>query len=316
MPTTNTFIFSHPGKTAHYGRRRVSFKGVSVNNSNYVWDLLSTGAVPVLVTWGNKGLSIDQIIILAIIQGLAEFLPISSSGHLVVADALLQAIGRTPPAKLIEVSIVLHLGTLGSVIYFYWNRIWRLFGADRRVIWLMIVGTLPAVVFGLLLKSLVPQVLERPLVAGLLFPVTGLLLIGASRKQPGTLDYLQLSYRQAFFIGLLQAVAILPGISRSGCTIIAGLAVGMRRSSAATFAFLLAIPAILGAGVLEALDMVQTGGSSTQPGMLVVGFFVSFVVGIVSLWWLIRLLESGRLYFFAWWLIPLGIGVTAWQLWT
>ena len=154
------------------------------------------------------------------------------------------------------------------------------------------------------------------MVAGLLFPVTGLLLIGASRKQPGTLDYLQLSYRQAFFIGLLQAVAILPGISRSGCTIIAGLAVGMRRSSAATFAFLLAIPAILGAGVLEALDMVQTGGSSTQPGVLVVGFFVSFVVGIVSLWWLIRLLESGRLYFFAWWLIPLGIVVTAWQLWT
>ena len=106
MPTTNTFIFSHPGKTAHYGRRRVSFKGVSVNNSNYVWDLLSTGAVPVLVTWGNKGLSIDQIIILAIIQGLAEFLPISSSGHLVVADALLQAIGRTPPAKLIDVEKV------------------------------------------------------------------------------------------------------------------------------------------------------------------------------------------------------------------
>jgi len=90
-----------------------------------------------------------HIVILAIVQGVAEFLPISSSGHLVVANALLQAMGYEPPPELIEISIVLHLGTLASILLYYWHRVWRLLGSDRRVISLMIVGTLPAVVVGL-----------------------------------------------------------------------------------------------------------------------------------------------------------------------
>jgi undecaprenyl-diphosphatase len=260
-------------------------------------------------------LPLINVIILAIIQGISEFLPISSSGHLVVADALLETVGRKPLGGLLEVNIVLHLGTLASVIVVYWKQVRRLLGADRRVIPLLIVGTLPAMVIGLPLKKMLPSVLESPLVAGLMFPVTAALLIWGLRRKPGDLEYTQLNFRQVLLIGLFQALAILPGISRSGSTIVAGLAVGMQRTSTTAFAFLLAIPAIAGAGVLEVIDMIQKGGSNTPVVALMAGFVVSMIVGIASLWWLIRWVEQGRLYWFAYWLLPLGVGVLVWQLW-
>lgn len=256
------------------------------------------------------------VIILAVVQGVTEFLPVSSSGHLVVVNTLLETAGQPPLGNLIEVNIVLHLGTLASVLIFYHQRIFRLLGSDRRVIPLLIAGTVPAVLVGLPLKELFPEVLESALLAGLMFPVTASLLIGASRKQPGRLEYVDLSVGQVALIGLFQAAAILPGISRSGATIVAGLVVGMRRAEATAFAFLLAIPAIAGAGVLEVMDMMKAGGSSAPLGALLCGFFVSMAVGLVSLWWLIRWVERGTLYWFAYWLIPLGISVTIWQLWT
>jgi undecaprenyl-diphosphatase len=167
---------------------------------------------------------------------------------------------------------------------------------------------------GLPLKKLAPHLLESPLLAGLMFPVTALMLIWASRRQPGEQGYGQLSWRQALLIGAFQAFAILPGVSRSGSTIAAGLAVGMHRKSSATFAFLLAIPAIAGAGVLELKDMLAASQPTTSPGLLVIGAAVSFLVGLLSLWWLIRLVERGRLALFAWWLIPLGAAVTIWRV--
>ncbi len=255
-----------------------------------------------------------EILILSIVQGITEFLPVSSSGHLVVSAAVLEALGSRPPQDLIEVNIVLHLGTLLAVLIFYWRRVWRLLGEDRRVIPLLIVGTLPAVLIGLPLKKLAPQVLESPLLAGLMFPVTAGLLIWGSSRQAGDGQYTQLSLRQSLLIGLFQAFAILPGISRSGATIMAGLALGQRRDSAATFAFLLAIPAIAGAGVLETLDLLQGASTTTAAGSLLLGAVVSCVVGLASLWWLIRLVERGRLTIFAYWLIPLGLVVTLWQV--
>ncbi len=255
-----------------------------------------------------------EIIILAVVQGLTEFLPVSSSGHLVTVAAIMQALGRTPPQDLAEVNVVLHLGTLLSVIVFFRRRIARLLGEDRRVIPLLIVGTLPLVVVGLTLKAFAPEALEDPLLAGLMFPLTGVLLIWASRLKPGEAYYADLNYREVILIGLLQAVAALPGISRSGATISAGLVVGLRRDNAATFAFLLAIPAICGAGVLESVHVLQQAGFSTPVGTLLIGAFVSFAVGLCALSWLVRLVERGRLAMFAYWLIPLGFAVTAWQL--
>ena len=259
-------------------------------------------------------MNLIEIIILAIVQGLTEFLPVSSSGHLVVAAAVMEALGRKPPADLIEVNVVLHLGTLLSVLVFYRRRIARLLGADRRVVPLLVVGTLPLVVIGLGLKKLAPDALTDPLLAGLMFPLTGALLIWASRFRVGDGKYTAINFREVILIGLLQAVAALPGISRSGATISGGLIVGLRRDEAVTFAFLLAIPAILGAGVLESFKLLDGATVSTSVDMLLIGAAVAFLVGLAALWLLVRLVERGRLAWFAYWLIPLGVVVTVWQL--
>jgi undecaprenyl-diphosphatase len=261
-----------------------------------------------------------EIVILAIVQGLTEFLPVSSSGHLVVANSLLAAMGRPPAPDVLEVNIALHLGTLLSVLVFYRREIVRLVGSDRRVAVLIVLASIPAFVVGVLFKKVLPDattdsVLENPLVAGLMFPVTALILLSATRqRQRGDTDYPQLSAWGALAIGLAQAAAILPGISRSGSTIAAGLAVGLRREASATFAFLLAIPVIAGAGVFEGLDILEAGGSSTPWPVLLTGIAISFVVGLGALSLLIRFVRAGRLGLFAWYLVPLGVAVVTWQL--
>jgi len=264
-------------------------------------------------------MSLWEIILLGIVQGLTEFLPVSSSGHLVVANALLETLGSEPVEDLIEVSIVLHLGTLAAVLVFYRREIFRLLGVDRRAVPLLIVGTIPAVIFGLLIKkgpfeSLEKQILENPLVAGLMFPVTALVLLWVARRPPGDTDYPELTWQKSLTIGLMQAVAILPGISRSGFTIAAGLGVGLQRKAASTYAFLLAIPVIAGAGLLEGIEAFQAETTGTAPWNLAVGFFVAFAVGSVALKLLVRWVQQGRLAMFAYYLLPLGIAVTAWQL--
>ena len=257
-----------------------------------------------------------EIILLGILQGLTEFLPVSSSGHLVVVNAVFEALGSEPVKDLIEVSIVLHLGTLIAVLVFYRREIWRLLGADRRVVPILIVGTIPAVVFGLLLKKGLPEklILENPLVAGLMFPVTAAALLWASRRAAGETDYPQLTWQKSLAIGCMQAIAVLPGISRSGFTIAAGLGVGLNRQASATYAFLLAIPVIAGAGLLEGIDAVKEGATGTSPLNLAIGCFVSFAIGWVALKLLVRWVQQGRLAMFAYYLIPLGIAVVAWQL--
>jgi len=260
-----------------------------------------------------------EIILLGIVQGLTEFLPVSSSGHLVVVNGLLEALGCQPVEDLIEVSIVLHLGTLMAVLAFYRREVFRLLGVDHRVIPILIVGTIPAVVFGLLIKKgpfggLEELLLENALVAGLMFPVTGAALLWVSRRAPGETDYPQLTWQKSLAIGFMQAVAVLPGISRSGITIAAGLGVGLNRQASSTYAFLLAIPVIAGAGLLEGVDALNAGATGTPPLNLIVGFLVSFAVGWAALKLLVRWVQQGRLAMFAYYLIPLGIAVVVWQM--
>ena len=155
---------------------------------------------------------------------------------------------------------------------------------------------------------------KNPVVTGFMFLVTGGLLLWSAKHESGKMTCRELTFRQAFSIGLFQAFAILPGISRSGATIVAGLGHGLRRDEAAAFSFLLAIPAIGGAGFIEALDLFEKGFSGTPPAALAFGCLVSFLVGLASLAWLVRWLQQGRLHIFAWWVFPLGIAVLAWQL--
>lgn len=257
-----------------------------------------------------------EIIILGIVQGITEFLPVSSSGHLVVVASLFEQLEKTKLPDVVEVNILLHAGTLVAIICFYWRRILRLLTEDRRVIGLIIVGTLPIVLVGVPLKLYCKPLLESPLVAGFMFLQTGALLIWSGRHSDGMQTYQDLSYRQAMWIGLFQGAAVLPGLSRSGWTIAAGMLTGLRRESAATFSFLLAIPAIAGAAVWELKDLLERETGGTPPMVLAVGTIVSFVVGLISLWALIKIVRRGHLGWFAAWLIPLGIAVIIWQLFT
>ena len=264
-------------------------------------------------------MNVLEIIVLAIVQGVTEFLPVSSSGHLVVANALLEQLGSRKVEDLVEVNVVLHLGTLAAVVIYYRREIIRLLSDDRRVIVLLAVGTFPAALLGVWIKKGMSEshsawILENPLLAGLMFPITAALLVSAMRCKAGTEDYAALTPRKATLIGMMQAAALLPGISRSGATIAAGLGVGLTPNAAATFAFLLAIPAIGGAGLLEAVEIWQAGGSGTSWPVLATGFVLSMAVGLVSLALLIRWVERGKLAAFAYYLVPLGIAVVAWQM--
>jgi undecaprenyl-diphosphatase len=248
-----------------------------------------------------------QMTVSAIVQGIAEFLPISSDGHLLIAQKLMGA-----KLDLLEVNVILHAGTLGSIVVVYWREIARLLGRDRRVIGLLALGTLPAAAAGLTLALLFKELVESVFVAGLSLPVTGLLLLWMKGKD-GTRDYTELSWREALWIGVLQATALLPGISRSGTTIFGGLSLGLKRPAAATFSFLLAIPAILLASAYGTLKLWLQGGSSTPLPILAYGTALTFFVGVAALLALKRLLSRGQLHWFAWWCIPLGMAVAIWQ---
>lgn len=249
-----------------------------------------------------------QVIILAVVQGIAEFLPISSSGHLVAVEALL---GKHTEST--ELSVMLHFGTLLAILVFYRSRIISLLNEDRRVIPLLILGTIPAAVIGLYLKKYHEGLLKDPLLTGFMLVITGYILMALPKIKPGKKEYTQLAILPVMLIGIAQAFALLPGISRSGTTIVMGSLMGLKRQSAATFSFLLAIPAIGGASVLEAKDIMENG-ASTPIGLLAIGALVAFVVGLAALSWLVKWIEQGKLHWFAYWLLPFGFFVIVWQL--
>ncbi len=246
-------------------------------------------------------------IVLAIVQGIAEFLPISSSGHLVILGAILGELSESPTLE-----VILHAGTLGSILVVYWRRILALLRSDARVIPLLVIGTLPAVVIGLTIKIKFEWLMRSPLLAGAMLLVTATLLVILGRLKPRDGAYRELTWWQAFGIGCFQAVAILPGISRSGSTIVGGRLLGLRNEDSVTFSFLLAIPAILGATVLTMKDIIEdpvTAMGTNTPLALAAGALTAFLVGIAALKWLIVWSRQDRLHWFAWWCYPAGIVV-------
>jgi undecaprenyl-diphosphatase len=264
-------------------------------------------------------MSLLEIIILAIVQGITEFLPISSDGHLVLANELLAARGRTGVPDLLETTIVLHLGTLASVLIFYRREIVRVLSTQRRALLPLIVATIPAGIIGVGIEKGLPDatkaaILESPLLAGFGFLATAAALWFLGRRREGHIDYPETPLGRALAIGFFQASAILPGVSRSGTTISSGVAFGLRREAAAAFSFLMAIPVIAGAGLLKIMDALERGSTNTPLPTLAVGFVVSMLVGIAALWLLLRLLRRGRLDLFVYYLVPLGIATIAWQL--
>ncbi len=260
-------------------------------------------------------LPVWQIILLAIVQGIAEFLPISSSGHLVVLASLMGA--DSEEFDLVELNIVLHAGTLGSILVVYRKQLFEALTKDWRILFLLAVATLPAVIAAVLLKATdADDLLESPFVAGICLLLTGAILLLSQRLSQKEQPYEATSWWQAWWIGCAQALAILPGISRSGSTICSGQALGLSREGAATFSFLMAVPAILGAITLEvAKTLAETSESeaSLPLWLLGLGALVSFIVGWASLVLLLSMVQRGRLHWFAWWCFAVGLFVILWQ---
>lgn len=264
-------------------------------------------------------MSLLSVILMAIVQGITEFLPISSDGHLAVTNALLESFGSRPAPDLLEVTLVLHLGTLASVLVYYRRELVQLLFQDRSAILPIIVATIPAVIVGLGIEKGLPNriskpLLESPLLAGFGFLISAGALWWSSRCQQGDMHYTELPLGKATLIGILQSIAILPGVSRSGMTISGGLGSGLSRNASATFSFLMAVPAIAGAGLLKIIDLFQKGTTTTPIPNLAVGFVVAMVVGLAAIAVLIRFVQRGQLNWFVYYLVPLGIAVIVWQL--
>lgn len=247
--------------------------------------------------------TIVAALIMGIVQGLTEFLPVSSSGHLIVVPYLL---GIDDPFILsLEFSVMLHIGTLIALLIYFraeWLRLVPAFFAvlrsrsldgdpDRRLAALLAVATIPALVLGFLLHNLEDVIRE-------VGPVAVTLVIGAAilwlaeRSGKRRLVALDLSFAQALAIGGAQAIALIPGISRSGISISAGLFAGLRREEAARFSFLMATPITAAAAAYEVLSVVRGGGVAIEAAPLAVGLVASFVFGILAIAVLLRFLRS------------------------
>lgn len=253
-------------------------------------------------------------IILGIVQGITEFLPVSSTGHLVLVRAFLDI----ESSHALAFDAVLHLATALAVIVYFWrdimllaNTVLRKLGRlpvnqkDMTLVYALIAGTVPAVVLGLLLESSMETLFRNPLL------VAGVLVLGSFLFMYAEWVYLnrtrrpEVSVRKGFKIGLFQSLALLPGMSRSGASIAGGMFLGLTRHEAARFAFLLAIPVILGAGAKKMLEL----GMADDPiawSSIGVGAAVAFLTGLLAIHFMLRFVRTHTLWPFIWYRIILA----------
>ncbi len=268
-------------------------------------------------------MSVIQGILLGILQGVAEFLPISSSGHLDVAKNLF-GLGDVP----ILFDVLLHLATLAAVCLYFRRKIWELLKTlarwiaqkqadenekqNRRMIIAIIISTAVTGVIGVATSKLIPNLSVKYVCAG--FVITAILLIfsamiekrNESKVKPAGNSKSPVSAIQALFIGFMQGVGTLPGISRSGSTIAGALFAGVDRKVAGEYSFIISIPAILGAFILEVKDLEKVS-QTIGAAPIVAGCAAAFAAGYISLTLLMKIIQKGKLQWFAAYLIPAGI---------
>ena len=238
---------------------------------------------------------------LAILQGLTEFLPISSSGHLVIGQELLNI---SLPGNAFEV--VLHIGTLMSVLTVFRKEIKSLVvnindSSNQHYIYALIFGTIPAFLVGLFLKDYISLLFDNIRFVSLSLVFTGIMLITSKFINKRNVE---LTLFIGFVIGLAQAIAIIPGISRSGATICMAILMGLSAPAAARFSFLLSIPVIIGAGILTGINIKAIPFGLD---IILLGIFSSYIVGWISLKWLLNILNSGKLYWFGIYCLIMGL---------
>jgi undecaprenyl-diphosphatase len=268
--------------------------------------------------------SLLAAIILGIVQGLTEFLPVSSSAHLILARAFFG--WEVPSAFGLAFDVALHVGTLAAIGAYFRADILAMVRAipaalspapsDRsaRLLHRIAVGTLPVVVVGLSFNDFIEHSLRTPAVAALALAVGAALMFAAERISSRTRDEDTVSWLDALLIGCAQASALIPGMSRSGSTIAVGMLLGLRRDAAARFTFLLAIPAMVAAGAKEALELREIGLSGDDLLVMLVGGVVSAVVGYLTIKYFLRYLARHRLDVFAYYRWALAAATAIW-LW-
>lgn len=250
-------------------------------------------------------------IILGLVQGLTEYLPVSSSAHLVFAEKLL----GTKATAAITFEVMLHLGTLVAVLIYFRKKIWKMitglfppYTPEKRPFLqyavIIVLATIPAAVLGLLFKDSVEAAFNSAALSGALLVITGLILLATHFIKKGTRT---INLKSGIAIGLAQAIALLPGISRSGMTISAGLFQKIDPAEAAEYSFLLSLPAVLGAVVIKSFTLFKTGLDSSEMDHYIIGTLVAFVVGYASIAWLLRLVKKGQFFYFGIYCVIVGL---------
>ncbi|OGJ38851.1 MAG: hypothetical protein A2383_02510 [Candidatus Pacebacteria bacterium RIFOXYB1_FULL_39_46] len=252
-------------------------------------------------------MNINQALILGIVQGLTEFLPVSSSGHLALAQYWL---GLQEPGLFFEV--FLHAASLIAIVIFFWPNIKKLKFKDYQ--WLGL-ATIPAIIAGLLSQEIVDLVVAVPILVGILLLITGFINLFIQKAMDKPLASTEkLTFSKSLMIGLFQAVAILPGISRSGATLLGSFSQGLTRQKAFAFTFLLAIPAILGASAWQMLELFTEQIPIPGGSILLAGSLGTLVTSLLSLKILKKLISQARFTVFSWYCFLLGGGVILFQL--
>lgn len=259
-------------------------------------------------------MSVWEALIMGLVQGLTEFLPVSSSGHLVIFGEILNLQIEDGNAF----SVLLHVATFLSVCFIYYKDIIELIKEFflmigdifrrkgdwnrpyRRMLIMLIIATIPAVVVGLIFKLFgLDAMLSNLLVVGLMLLVTAALMYFVDHCNANRYDASNATYKSSLAVGLAQACALMPGLSRSGSTITAARAAGYKKEFAIKFSFLMSLPAILGAAVLEGAGLIMDGGFAIEVLPLIVGFIAAAVSGILAIKFLINLLNKNRFYVFS-----------------
>lgn len=248
-----------------------------------------------------------QTILLGILQGATEFLPVSSSGHLVIVPHVLNW-----PDPGLTLNVILHLGTLVAILVYFWSDLWRLALAalkslrtrrlddpDARLAWAIVVATIPGAVLGVLLEDFFEQLFGIPTWAAAFLLVTAALLLISEYFAKRELPITAVSWWHALWIGLAQALAIVPGLSRSGSTIAAGLLLGYRREDATRFSFLLSVPIVLGGGLYQVYKLLRAGVDVVQLQIFGAGFLAAAITGYLAIAGLLMLVRRRSLWPFA-----------------
>lgn len=248
-------------------------------------------------------MSYFEAIILAIIEGLTEFLPVSSTGHMIIGSALM-GIEPSPFVKLF--TIVIQLGTILSVLVLYWKRFFK----SLDFYYKLVVAAIPASILGILLNDFIDSLLESPLMVAVMLVIGGLILLFVDKwfNKPTVEDSDKISFKQAFIIGCYQCLALIPGTSRSASTIVGAMTQNLTRKAAAEFSFFLAIPMMLGASLVKLLKFFKEGHSFSgeEINLLILGNVVGFVVAIIAIKTFIDILTKYGFKAFGWYRIIIG----------